>query len=274
MPRKRATTERRRIRNPLPVAQKTVKSASRALEILEYFDDVQRPATVMEVATALGYPQSSASALLRSLVNMGYLNYDRYMRTFLTSNRVALLGAWVNSEFFAEGAIISLMKELNEKTGDTILLAARNGLYMQYIHVIQATSAARLHVTLGTIRPLAASGAGYALLSTLPDDEIRRIVMRINADRDPGQDVIAYTDLMEKLRQVRSRGYAFTTDMVTRGGGMLAAPIPTPGGKPPMIIGIGGISEVMRAREPELAETLLGLIARDMGGAAGSESEA
>jgi len=99
-------------------------------------------------------------------------------------------------------------------------------------------------------------------------------VMRINADRDPGQDVIAYTDLMEKLRQVRSRGYAFTTDMVTRGGGMLAAPIPTPGGKPPMIIGIGGISEVMRAREPELAETLLGLIARDMGGAAGSESEA
>jgi len=273
MPRKRATTERRRIRNPLPVAQKTVKSASRALEILEYFDDVQRPATVMEVASALGYPQSSASALLRSLVNMGYLNYDRYMRTFLTSNRVALLGAWVNSEFFAEGAIISLMKELNEKTGDTILLAARNGLYMQYIHVIQATSAARLHVTLGTIRPLAASGAGYALLSTLPDDEIRRILMRINADRDPGQEVIAYTDLMEELRQVRSRGYAFTTDKVTRGGGMLAAPIPTPGGKPPMIIGIGGISEVMRAREAELAETLLGLIARDIGGAAGAEPE-
>jgi len=257
MPRKRATTERRRIRNPLPVAQKTVKSASRALEILEYFDDVQRPATVMEVAAALAYPQSSASALLRSLVNTGYLNYDRHKRTFLTSNRVALLGSWVNSEFFAEGAIISLMKDLNERTGDTILLATRNGLYMQYIHVIQATSAARLHVTLGTIRPLAASGAGYAFLSTMPDDEIRRLLMRINADREADQAIVPYADLMEEIARVRSRGYAFSYDKVTRGGGMLAAPIPSLGGKPPMIIGIGGISEVMRAREAELAQTLL-----------------
>jgi DNA-binding IclR family transcriptional regulator len=265
MPRKRATSERRRIRNPLPQAQKTVKSASRALEILEYFDDVQRPATVMEVASALDYPQSSASALLRSLVNVGYLNYDRHKRTFITSNRVALLGAWINSEFFAEGAILSLMKELNERTGDTVLLATRNGLYMQYIHVIQATSAARLHVTLGTIRPMAASGAGYAFLSTMPDDEIRRLLMRINADREADQAIISYADLMEEIGRVRSRGYAFTYDKVTRGGGMLAAPIPSPGGKPPMIVGIGGISEVMRARETELAQILLSHIGSHLG---------
>jgi DNA-binding IclR family transcriptional regulator len=273
MPRKRATSERRRIRNPLPHARKTVKSASRALEILEYFDDVQRPATVMEVASALDYPQSSASALLRSLVSMGYLNYDRYARTFITSNRVALLGAWVNSEFFAEGAIISLMRDLNEETGDTVILAVRNGLYMQYIHVIQATSAARLHVTLGTIRPLAASGAGYALLSTMPDDEIRRLLMRINADREDDQAIIAYPELMEEIRRTRERGYAFTYDKVTRGGGMLAAPIPAAGGNPPMIVGIGGISEVMRAREAELAEILLAQIDRHVGAALANQRQ-
>jgi len=273
MPRKRATSERRRIRNPLPHARKTVKSASRALEILEYFDDVQRPATVMEVASALDYPQSSASALLRSLVSMGYLNYDRYARTFITSNRVALLGAWVNSEFFAEGAIISLMRDLNEETGDTVILAVRNGLYMQYIHVIQATSAARLHVTLGTIRPLAASGAGYALLSTMPDDEIRRLLMRINADREDDQTIIAYPELMEEIRRTRERGYAFTYDKVTRGGGMLAAPIPAAGGNPPMIVGIGGISEVMRAREAELAEILLAQIDRHVGAAVANQRQ-
>jgi len=273
MPRKRATSERRRIRNPLPHARKTVKSASRALEILEYFDDVQRPATVMEVASALDYPQSSASALLRSLVSMGYLNYDRYARTFITSNRVALLGAWVNSEFFAEGAIISLMRDLNEETGDTVILAVRNGLYMQYIHVIQATSAARLHVTLGTIRPLAASGAGYALLSTMPDDEIRRLLMRINADREDDQAIIAHPELMEEIRRTRERGYAFTYDKVTRGGGMLAAPIPAAGGNPPMIVGIGGISEVMRAREAELAEILLAQIDRHVGAALANQRQ-
>ena len=144
---------------------KLVKSAGRVLEILEYFDDLQQPASVMEIANGLGYPQSSTSALLRSLVATGYLNYDAAARTYLTSSRVALLGSWLNSPFFAEGALISLMKELSELTGDAVVLATRNGLYVQYIHVIQAVSLARLHISLGTVRPIAASGSGLAILS-------------------------------------------------------------------------------------------------------------
>jgi DNA-binding IclR family transcriptional regulator len=261
----RSAVQRPRIREPLPVAQKTVKSAGRVLEILEYFDDVQQPATVMEVADTLGYPQSSTSALLRSLVALGYLDYDRYKRTYVTSHRVALLGSWVNSDFVSEGSVISLMKELNELTGDTIILATRNGLFVQYIHLIQATSAARLHVTLGTTRPIAASVSGFAMLSTLTDHEIRRIVMRVNAETDDGKPLVKLADVMEHVNHTREKGYAFSCDMVTRGGGMIAAPLPGPLGAQPLVIGIGGISEVMRAREIELVSVLTGCISARFG---------
>jgi DNA-binding IclR family transcriptional regulator len=261
----RTSPQRPRIREPLPLEQKTVKSAGRVLEILEYFDDVQQPATVMEVADMLGYPQSSTSALLRSLVSLGYLDYDRYKRTYVTSHRVALLGSWVNSDFISEGSVISLMKELSDLTGDTIILAMRNGYYMQYIHVIQATSVARLHVTLGTTRPLAASGTGLAMLSTMSDHEIRRIVMRVNADADEGKPHIKLAEVMQHVEHSRAQGYAFSCDMVTRGGGMIAAPLPGPQGSPALVIGIGGISEVMRAREAELAATLTGGIGARLG---------
>jgi DNA-binding IclR family transcriptional regulator len=261
----RSVPQRPRIREPLPVAQKTVKSASRVLEILEYFDDVQQPATVMEVADTLGYPQSSTSALLRSLVALGYLDYDRYKRTYVTSHRVALLGSWVNSDFISEGSVISLMKELSELTGDTIILAMRNGLYVQYIHMIQATSAARLHVTLGTTRPLAASGTGFAMLSTMTDHEIRRIVMRINADAEDGKPLVKLAEVMEHVAHTRTKGYAFSCDIVTRGGGVIAAPLPGPLGAPALVIGIGGITEVMRGRETELAAMLTGCIGARLG---------
>jgi DNA-binding IclR family transcriptional regulator len=261
----RSTPQRPRIREPLPLEQKTVKSAGRVLEILEYFDDVQKPATVMEVADTLGYPQSSTSALLRSLVSLGYLDYDRYKRTYVTSHRVALLGSWVNSDFISEGSVISLMKELSDLTGDTIILAMRNGLYMQYIHVIQATSAARLHVTLGTTRPLAASGTGFAMLSTMTDHEIRRIVMRVNADAEEGKPHIKLAEVMEHVSHTREKGYAFSCDMVTRGGGMIASPLPGPQASQALVIGIGGISEVMRAREAELAGMLTGCIGMRLG---------
>ena len=260
MARRRVSAARERITVRAPLEQKTVKSAGRVLEILEYFDDLQRQSTVMEIADALGYPQSSASALLRSLVGLGYLNYDARARTYITSSRVALLGSWVNSQFFAEGAIISMMKAMNELTGDTVMLAVRNGLHVQYIHVIQATSPARLHMTLGTVRPLAASGAGYAILSTMTDAEVTRLVMRINAEAEEGQPLVKLRELLDELAEIRRKGYAFTCDMVTRGGGIIAAPLPRVSGQPLMVVGIGGISEVMRGREQELSSAILGQI--------------
>jgi DNA-binding IclR family transcriptional regulator len=265
MARRRMSASQNRIQARAPIEQKTVKSASRVLEILEYFDDLQRQSTVMEIADALGYPQSSTSALLRSLVSMGYLIYDAHARTYITSSRVALLGSWVNSQFFAEGAIISMMKELNEQTGDTVVLAVRNGLHMQYIHVVQATSPARLHMTLGTVRPLAASGAGYALLSTMTDSEVTRLVIRINAETEEGKPLIKIRELLESLAVIRRKGYAFTCDMVTRGGGIIAAPLPRINGQPRMILGVGGISEVMRGREEELSVALLNQIKNRFG---------
>lgn len=260
MARYRMRSARERITARAPVEGKTVKSAGRVLEILEFFDDIQRQSTVMEIADSLGYPQSSTSALLRSLVKLGYLDYDPLARTYVTSSRVALLGSWVNSHFFAEGAIISAMKELNEMTGDTVILAVRNGLHVQYIHVLQATSPARLHLTLGTARPIAASGAGYALMATMTDHEITRLVMRINAEASGEQELIRVRELLDEVAQVRRKGYAFTCDKVTRGGGIIAAPLPRMNGQARMVIGIGGISEVMRAREDELASALLGQI--------------
>jgi len=50
---RRKTASRERIIAKLPVENNLVKSAGRVLEILEYFDDLQRHSSVMEIADAL-----------------------------------------------------------------------------------------------------------------------------------------------------------------------------------------------------------------------------
>lgn len=230
-----------------------VKSAGRVLQILEYFDEIQRPANVVEIAEMLKLPQSSTSALLRSLVVMGYLYFDRMARTYIPSCRVALLGNWVNHPLFMGGVALQCMEELQHGTGDAVVLAIRNGIWAQYIHVLQATSMARLQVTRGALRPLAASGAGYALLSTLPDAEVRKIAHRINAEARTGAATpIATDELLQTLAEVRRTGYAFTADLVTPGGAMLAMPLPVTDGGQALVIGLGGISEVLKKRRSEL----------------------
>ncbi len=233
-----------------------VKSAGRALQILEFFDDVQRDANVVEVARALSYPQSSASTLLRSLVAMGYLSYDRGQRTYRPTTRVRLLGSWIDPPLFSEGKLPRLLQQLNAATEDTVIIAARNGLFAQYIHVVQATTSLRLHLTPGTLRPLAASGAGWALLSTLPDDEIRKLVRRINAEAPPGQALVDIARLLDRMAEIRERGYALSVGQVTQGGAILAAMLPAALSETPLVIGIGGASERIASREVELAGLL------------------
>jgi DNA-binding IclR family transcriptional regulator len=248
------------VRPDLP--EGVVKSAGRVLQILEYFDEIQRPANVVEIAEMLKLPQSSTSALLRSLVAMGYLYFDRMARTYLPSCRVALLGNWVSHPLFMGGSALQCMEDLQRKTGDAVVLAIRTGIWSQYIHVLQATSMARLQVTRGALRPIAASGTGYALLSTLPDIEVKKIAHRINAEARLGKTSSVSADaLLQTLAEARRLGYAFTTDLVTLGGAVLAMPLPVTDGGQALVIGLGGISEVQKKRRTELVAMMRDTIA-------------
>lgn len=255
MGKKKPFDDRLRLREVAPKPTHSVKSAMRALEILEFFDDIQAEATVLQVAHALNYPQSSTSALLRTLHSSGYLHYDPWRRTYVTSVRATILGSWVGTNFSREGRIIELMRSLNQETGDTILLASRNGLYSQYIHVVQATSAARLHLSVGTVRPLVCSGTGYVFLCGLSDPEIIRIVNRSNAEGLTSG--LVPREVLLQVEQVRQTGYAFSTNRVTAGGGVLAAPLVRSADQSGLVLAIGGISSNMIENKDRLVEALL-----------------
>jgi hypothetical protein len=126
-----------------PPATGSVKSAGRVLRILEFFDEIQRDARVAEIAERLSFPQSSTSILLNCLVDLGYMDYLPESRTFLPSPRVTLLGTWLDKGPVRNGSLIRMLEEISQKTGDTVIVAARNGIFSQYIHVLQAQSAMR-----------------------------------------------------------------------------------------------------------------------------------
>ena len=51
-----------------------IKSAERVLDVLGLFSEFRRPLRLHEISTALGYPQSSTTVLLKSLMILGYLS--------------------------------------------------------------------------------------------------------------------------------------------------------------------------------------------------------
>ena len=68
-----------------------VKSAERALAILEYFDLQPDGVTVKEVSNGLGIPQSSTTMLLQSLLDLGYVTRLPGTRRFVSGARTAFI---------------------------------------------------------------------------------------------------------------------------------------------------------------------------------------
>lgn len=235
---------------------KVVKSAGRVLQILEYFDDVQGAANVVEIARALGFPQSSTSILLRSLVSLGYLHYDPSGRTYQPTSRVGLLGSWVEPTLFRGGALVQMMRDLNEATSDTVVLAARNGLQSQYIHVVQATTALRVHLTIGMTRPIATSATGLLFLSVLSELEVAKIVRRINAYAGPGENLIKVGELNAQLERIRKDGYVFCRSLITPGTSLLAVPLVSKVATSPLALALAGPTDRMEERREFLLDAV------------------
>lgn len=256
----------------MELQEKSVKSARRVLELLEYFTPERPQATVMDIARTLGYPQSSTSELLRSLVELGYLHYDRHRRIYRPTVRVALLGAWVQPYLFREGHLLPMMDELSAATGQMVALATQVGLSVHYVHVIPATSTMRMHVPQGVTRPLLRSAMGKLLLSRENDEQICKLVHRINAEAEP-EHRVKPVQLLHEIEQIRRLGFALSTDTVTPGGGMVAMLLPPTDDNQPLTIGLGGLSSVIAQNCDAYVETLKTVIARHFGPLLGNASD-
>lgn len=74
-----------------PPATKTVKSAVRTLQVIEFLAERSAPATISQIASSLRFPQSSTSMLMSCLMNLGYVQYDQRERTYRPSSKLASL---------------------------------------------------------------------------------------------------------------------------------------------------------------------------------------
>jgi DNA-binding IclR family transcriptional regulator len=226
-------------------SSQTVKSARRVLQILQYFNPERPEATVMDLARTLGFPQSSTTELLKALAQLGFLHYDRQRRIYRPTVQVALLGAWVQPFLFRQGHLLPMMDQISALTGQMVALGTQVALNVQYIHVIPSVSTMRMHIPQGTVRPLLRSALGKLLLSRESNNNIQKLVHRINAEAPTDQQVHPAV-LTTEIDRIRQQGYALSTDVVTLGGGMVGVLLPQLEGSQTLSIGIGGLTSTIR----------------------------
>lgn len=225
-----------------------VRQAANVLELLEYFAQRRRPATLAEISDALGWPRSSTFNLVGTLADAGFLYEPLVRRAWYPTRRwLALAQAVADAEPLPE-SLHALAVEVARNTGETTAVGADAGGYASLVEVVESTHAVRFFARIGDRIPIHASSLGRALLAQSTPAERTALYRRLGFERYSGTTLLTAAAIEAELEEARIRGYhqsnsEYLPDLVG-----VSLPLPFTGRRLAIVVA-GPVSRCLQQRE-------------------------
>jgi DNA-binding IclR family transcriptional regulator len=201
------------------------QSIRRAVTILRLLAVGQEQGVrLTDIVEESGLNRPTVHRILRVLTEEGAVEQDADSRRYMIGQEVSLLGLARSARFPIRAIADPYLQHVCEHAGDTVFLTIRNGF--DSICVDRKTGSYPvkvLSIEVGARRPLGIGVGGLALLAFLPEDEAAAII-KANEQR-LARHKLTPVRLNERVRQTRSRGYAYTDVGVVPGTRAIAVPI-------------------------------------------------
>jgi IclR family transcriptional regulator, acetate operon repressor len=188
-------------------ARRPVKSAIRTVEILECLSQMRGMHSLRELQEVLGFPKSSLFALLRTLVDLGWVESDRTGTLYGVGLRALLAGtSYIDGDEVVARAG-STLTWLASKTTETVHLARLDGVDVVYLETRDSTHELRVISRVGRRLPAHSTSLGKALLAQLTDEEVRALLPSRLEALTP-HTITDVSVLLDQLAEARRHGYA------------------------------------------------------------------
>lgn len=219
-----------------------VKSAVRVLELLEFLSRHPGPAALKDVVASLGFPKSSAYALLQTLVLRGYVERDEAERYALTA-RWRDSGGWMGGESHLIAIARPVMSALCEQLGETVFLGARaEGGDVKVLAKDVSQSEVRYDSSLLGLRPAYCTAMGRILLAYWDAAALDSYLARTKLKAVTTHTITDPARLRAVLQQIQREGYVVVEQEFVVGGSAAAAPIFGRDGQVVAVLNIGAVS--------------------------------
>ncbi len=200
-----------------------LSSFIRGLAVIEIFSERRKRLSITEVAEAVSTTKATARRVLRSLVASGYADFDGH--TFDLTPRVLRLGyAYLSSQTIIQLAE-PVLRELRSKSGLSALMSVLDGEEIVIVARAPSDQLVTIRSDIGNRLPAFCTSMGRAMLSSLPDAEIERIVQ---SERTKPLTPKTETDprrLTKIVREIQRRGYSLVDQEIERGLVSMAMPV-------------------------------------------------
>ncbi len=227
----------------------SVRTIDRLVHILNYFTGDKTTWSLSELSVRLELPKSTLHRFLVGLERHDIMRRDENGK-WLLGHQLFIWGSLAVESTGLCQVAAPVMRELAERTGETVLLTEyRNGDVI-CIEKIETTHSVRLAMNAGAVRAPHAGASSKILLAYLPAAEVEQVIrtrglpwLCTNTITDPAA-------LRAELTQIRERGYAESYEETDIGAWGIATPIRNWRGE--VVAGLGIAGPVIRYSEQQM----------------------
>lgn len=202
-----------------------VKTAGRVLDLFEAFSDLQRPATLSELARKLGIPVSSCFALLRTMENRGYIYSEKPRAGMYPTKRMYALANRIAAHDPIANRVTPALQELRDTTEESVLFAKRSGYQVVILDVLISPQRIRYTADLGELRSIHATSLGKAILSRMPAEERAALIEKLEMAKLTPATVTSRRKLEVEIAKSAKRGWFLNSEESLRHMFAVAVPV-------------------------------------------------
>lgn len=185
-----------------PAGVRPVKSALRAIQILEYLASSKAdPPRLQEISTAVDAPRSSVYAVLRTLQEVGWVQVDDDGRYRLGVRALTVGTSYIDADPYVRIAA-PILADLANSMEETFHLGRLDGDEVVYLLTQQSDQSVRTWSRVGRRMPASATGLGKSLLAYRTNLELEDLPALTP------HTITDLTRLKKDLEETRNRGYA------------------------------------------------------------------
>lgn len=176
--------------------------------MLTLFANVERGLTASEVAKRSGLPVSTVHRFLTNLVSSEFLNCSDDGIYHLGTVCFGL-GHSALAQLDIRRLSLPYLRELNQKTRETIHLTVRNGAAAVYVEKLDSQEPVRIYSRIGASVPLYSSAVGKVMLAYMQLPEREHLLSQVELKRHTPNTVGSLQELSTILQRVQRQGFAY-----------------------------------------------------------------
>lgn len=202
-----------------------VGSAEKTFRVLHAFDGPNRQMTLADLAKASSLDRSAAQRIVHTLEALGYLARVPETRDYrLTTKVLQFSYNYIRANELIDKASPYLL-DISRHLGETTNLHEIDGNEIVFVARFPGRHLFNVDIALGARLPALYTASGIAILSRLPEKQLKAVMARTPLERMTPYTETDQKKLLERVHQASRRGYSVIENETVLGDIAVAAPI-------------------------------------------------